>query len=169
MQPSIAYPILSSLDIWVFLQVLARTSTLIAVAPVFAARETPSQVKAALAVVISFVLTPILLNQMRKYGLPPTTFAFIMGIGINAGIGLIMGYTVQLLITAVQMAGNILDVQVGFSMAQEFDPAISETAAPIAQLQSMYAVVLYILAHGHYILLVALVERFFIRNRQSYI
>ena len=143
-----------------FLQVLARVSSLIAVAPVFGAREVPAPVKVGLSVILSMALTPIAAPSLRSAGAPTTLYGVAAPIFAHVIIGLTLGFVVSLIVMAIEMAGSLIDTQVGFSMAQTFNPAISEQAGPFTQLQSMYCLLLFLLAHGHYILIVALANSF---------
>ncbi|MDR3710608.1 MAG: flagellar biosynthetic protein FliR [Capsulimonadaceae bacterium] len=155
-----SFPTIGTLDVWVYLQVLARVSALIAIAPVFGAREVPAPVKVGLAVILSFVLAPIASPSLRAAGVPDSLYGIASPLVAHIVIGLLLGFVVSLIIMAVEMAGALIDTQVGFSMAQMFNPAISELAGPFTQFQSMYALLLFLLAHGHYILIVALARSF---------
>jgi flagellar biosynthetic protein FliR len=145
---------------WAFLLCLSRVSTLIAVAPVFGSREIPAPIKAALSVVLALILVPFELPDAKAIGAPTTLFAFVSGIAGNAVIGLIFGFIATLIIAAVEFAGSFIDVEGGFSMGQTFNPAIGELAAPMAQFHSLYAMLLFLLAHGHYILIYTLAKSF---------
>ena len=154
------FPVIGMLDIWAFLQVLARVSSLVAVAPIFSATQMPSEVKVGLSVVLSIVITPIAMPALRAAGLPLTLYAMVAPLAAQAVIGLIMGFVASLVLQAVEMGGALLDTQVGFTMAQTLNPEIGGLAAPLTQLQSMYAMLLFLLAHGHYVVIAALANSF---------
>ena len=151
---------LTTLQFWTFFQVLARVSALVAVAPVFGAHQAPNQVKVGLAVLLSLVLTPIAAPHLAPQGVPTDLYGLVAPLVAQVALGLTMGFVVSLVLTAVQMAGSLLDLQAGFTMAQTFNPAIGEMAAPLTQFQSMYALLLFLLAHGHYVLIQALARSF---------
>jgi flagellar biosynthesis protein FliR len=71
-----------------------------------------------------------------------------------------MGFVVSLVLSAFQIAGSLLDLQIGFSMAQTFDPDMSGEATPLSQFQYYYALLLFLLANGHHIVLSALARSF---------
>ncbi len=133
---------------------------MMAIAPVFGAREVPTQVKIGLSLLLSVVLLPIASPTLAPAGVPQTFFALVAPIAGQAVIGLILGFVVSLLLTAVQMAGAILDLQVGFSLAQTLNPALGQMVTPISQFMYLYALLLFLLANGHYILLTALARSF---------
>jgi flagellar biosynthetic protein FliR len=148
------------MDIWAFLQVLARVASLVAIAPVFGAKQTPNMVKVGLAFVLSIVITPIAMPSLRAAGMPTTVYGMVAPLAGHVIVGLMMGFVASLVILAVELGGSLLDTQVGFSMAQTFNPALGELAAPLTQFQSMYALLLFLLAHGHYIVIAAVANSF---------
>jgi flagellar biosynthetic protein FliR len=75
-------------------------------------------------------------------------------------IGLVTGYVVSLLFDAVRVAGSLLDYQMGFTQAAVFNPQFQETVTPIANFQYQYAMLIYLLANGHWLLLAALQRSF---------
>jgi len=150
----------TELQYWMFFQVLVRTSALIAVAPVFGAREVPAPIKVGLAVILSLVITPVAEHDLTAQGLPTSFYGVAANLAGQTVIGLMMGFVVSLIITAVQLAGSLLDLEVGFSLAQTFNPTLGEMSSPITQFLSFYALLLFILAHGHYVLIEALAKSF---------
>src|SRR5579862_6183299 len=111
-------------EFWAFLQVLARISAMVAVAPVFGAREIPAQIKVGLSLLISLTLLPVAAPSLASSGVPQTFYALIAPIAGQAAIGLLLGFVVSLLLLAVQMAGALLDLQIGFSLAQTLNPTL---------------------------------------------
>jgi len=135
-------------------------SALIAIAPVFGASQVPAQVKVLLSIVLSLVVWPLAFSAMKSQSVPTEFYPLALALIGNAMIGLAMGFVVGLTLMAVQMAGTILDLQVGFTVAQTFNPEIADLAAPLTQLQYLYAVLLFLLANGHYMLISALGQSF---------
>ena len=150
----------TTLQYWMFFQVLVRVSSLIAIAPVFGAKEVPAQVKIGLAVILSLVITPVAERDLRGAGVPTTFYGVVAPLMAQALVGLMMGFVVSLVITTVQLAGSLLDLQIGFSLAQTFNPNLAEMSSPITQFQTFYALLLFLLAHGHYVLIEALAKSF---------
>jgi flagellar biosynthetic protein FliR len=147
-------------DYWILLQVLSRVSALVAIAPVFGASQVPAQVKVLLSLLLSLILWPLAYSALHSQPVPIDLYSIAFVLIGNALIGLAMGFVVSLILTAVQMAGSIMDLQVGFTIAQTFNPEIGALAAPLTQLQYLYAMMLFILANGHYMLISALGHSF---------
>lgn len=144
---------------WGFLQVLVRISAMVAVAPVFGAAQVPAQVKVGLSLILSLVLLPVAEPSLSA-AVPNTLFALLAPIAGQAVIGLLLGFIVSLTLVAVQLAGSLLDLQIGFSLAQVLNPTIGQMVTPVAQLEYLYALLLFLLANGHYMLLSALAHSF---------
>jgi flagellar biosynthetic protein FliR len=155
----IPLPSLTVLQFWTFIQVLTRFSALVAIAPIFGAKQVPSQVKMGIAVLVSIAITPALQSVIGT-SLPTSLFDFGSAIAFQALIGLLMGFVVSMILAAFQMAGTLLDQQIGFSMGQTFNPAINITEAPIGQFQYLYALMIFLLANGHHILIFAVTKSF---------
>ncbi|MGI4789185.1 MAG: flagellar biosynthetic protein FliR [Janthinobacterium lividum] len=151
----------SANSFWAFLQIFVRVSALFVTAPVFGAKEIPSQVKVGLAAIISLVLLPLVKTTLTNT-VPGTVFGMAGVILGQALIGLMIGFVVSLLFVAVRMGGDLIDYQMGFTQAATFNPQFNETVSPIANFQYQYALVLYLIANGHWLLLASL-ERSFIR------
>jgi flagellar biosynthetic protein FliR len=147
-------------EFWVFLQVLARFSSLVAIAPVFGARQIPPQVKVGLTLVLSVALTPLVASSFPHAGIPGNMYDMISTLVLQAAVGLIMGFVASLVLSAFQIGGSLLDLQVGFTMAQTFNPNENETAAPLNQFQYYYALLLFLLANGHHLVITALARSF---------
>jgi flagellar biosynthesis protein FliR len=149
----------STVTFWSFLLVFARVSALFVSAPVFGSPSIPAQVKAGLALIITFVLVPVVKPSLGTV-VPPTLYAGVGAVVGQVVIGLVIGFVVSLMFEAVRVGGGILDYQMGFTQAAVFNPQFNETAAPVATFQYQYAIVLYLLANGHWLLLAALQHSF---------
>lgn len=144
---------------WAFLQVFVRVTSLFVSAPVFGNKEIPSQAKIGLAGLISLALLPIVRGMLLP-GPVPALGPMIGALLGEALIGLLMGLVVSLLFFAVRLGGDLLDYQMGFSMAATFNPQFNETVTPVADFQYRYSLVLYLLMNGHLLLLKALERSF---------
>lgn len=139
-----------------FLLVVVRVGSFIAVCPGFSMKGTPNLMKVGLAIGISiplFSLVPVFETELA-------TFAFITLIAKETLIGLAIGYISQLFFTAVEMAGAFADVQVGFSMAQLFDPSIGINASYLGRVYYWIALAIFFFADLHHLLIQSLAYSF---------
>ena len=96
----------------------ARAAGFVLLAPPFSSRTIPGPVKGALAMALS-----LLLSTQIAPSLPEPTAGFLVVAAVTeAIIGAALGFVVQVLFTAVQMAGDLIDVTGGFSLQPAYDP-----------------------------------------------
>jgi len=146
---------LGQLSILVF--ILARIAGVFIQAPLFNSRSIPFGVKSGLAVWMAIVLwfvTPV------SQALPNTGLAFILGLVFEAAIGFLIGFICNIIFLAIQAAGEIMDMQMGLSVATALDPVFGAVISVIGRFAFMVALVIFITADGHLFILSALHQSF---------
>jgi flagellar biosynthetic protein FliR len=134
----------------------ARAAGFIAMAPPFNSRSIPVSVKGALAMVLSLVLLPHISPDV-----PAVTASFLIVSAVTElVIGAALGFLVQVLFTAVQMAGDIIDVAGGFSLQPAYDPLAMTMNATIGRLHYLLAITLLFTSGGHLMLVRGLVTSY---------
>ena len=123
---------------------MTRATGFVLMAPPFNSKSISVPVKAAfalaLAVAVSGHLAPTL---------PAVTPGFLLVTSITElVIGAGMGFVVQVLFSAVQMAGDIIDVTGGFSLQPAFDPLSMTQNAAIGRLHYLLAITLLFTSGG---------------------
>ena len=71
-------------------------------------------------------------------------------------IGLVLGFATRLLMATVEVAGSIMGFQLGFGVAVQLDPVTQVETPVLASFLVIVASLLYFVADGHHILLLAL-------------
>jgi flagellar biosynthetic protein FliR len=121
-----------------------RAAGFVLLAPPFNSRSIPAAVKGALALALAVA-------QLHRVtpGLPTPTPGFLVVTSLTeVAIGAALGFIVQLLFTAVQMAGDILDVTGGFSLQPAYDPLAMTVTSNIGRLHYMLASALLFTSGG---------------------
>jgi flagellar biosynthetic protein FliR len=139
--------------IWPFLRVLAVFSS----APVFSSRSFPLRARIALAFFIAFAAQPSLQGQAMVSITSTDAFGTVAQ---QVGIGLAIGFTVRLVLAAVQMAGEVIGFQMGLGFASFFDPSLNSQSSAVARLYGQMAIFLFIVMNGHLILIMAVIKSF---------
>ncbi len=111
-----------------FILVLMRVLGLFVSMPILGSRNVPMMVKAGLAGLIAIILVSLI--SPLPQGIPRSFGAFLVVGGYEFLIGIGIGFIVSLMFSAVQIAGEIMDLQSGFGMMNIFNPAM-ETQFPI--------------------------------------
>jgi flagellar biosynthesis protein FliR len=123
----------------------ARATGFVLLAPPFASRTIPAPVKGAFALALS-----VLLSTQIAPGLPEITAGFLAVSAITeAIIGAALGFVVQVLFTAVQMAGDLIDVTGGFSLQPAYDPLAMTQNSSVGRLHYLLATTLLFTSGGH--------------------
>ena len=63
--------------------------------------------------------------------------------------GVALGFAVLVLFSAIQAAGDLIDLQVGFSLGGIIDPLSGVTAAPVGRFHQLLALVILFAINGH--------------------
>lgn len=95
--------------------------------------------------------------------LPTTAGAFIEAAAAEMALGATLGLGILLAFSAFTVAGHLLDVQIGFGMAQVFDPVSQRQLPILTSAFNQLAVLVFFLVDGHHALLRGLsysLERF---------
>lgn len=149
----------AQLNAWLtaFLWPFARIAALIAAAPMLGHRSIPARVKIALAAFITLIVAPTLPPM------PQATVFSAEGVWIMAMqflIGGALGFTMQLVFTAVEMSGTLVGLQMGLGFATFFDPTSNASSQVISSFLNMIAMLAFLAYNGHTQVIAALIESF---------
>lgn len=140
-----------------FLLILVRMSSLFVITPVFAGRNLPSYLKIAFAFFCSVILTTLLKDVDIEY----INFYGYAGLILREfAIGIILGYTSNLVFSALYIAGQIIDTQIGFGMVNVLDPMHDSQVPLTGNFMYIITLVFFMLINGHHILLSALFKSY---------
>jgi flagellar biosynthetic protein FliR len=89
-----------------------------------------------------------------------STLALWLALVMETLVGLLLGLVAQFVFGAVQMAGELAGVQMGFGLAGLIDPQSHDRAVALAQWQSTFAILLFLSVDGHHVLIQAVAESF---------
>ncbi|HEX8972496.1 flagellar biosynthetic protein FliR [Oryzihumus sp.] len=126
-----------------------RASAWLAVAPPFNTRAIPTTVKVALAFALALPVGPRLSGQAP----PLELFPLIGAVLFQVAVGLTLGFLAQLLFSAVQAAGELIDLASGFTVASLYDPLSNVTSSMFGRVQQLLAVTLLFATGGHLLLI----------------
>ncbi|NBV18050.1 flagellar biosynthetic protein FliR [Janthinobacterium sp.] len=152
---------LSSIELntWIaaLLWPLSRILGLIAAAPLFGNAAVPATVKVALGALLAMIIAPGVpalpaVNPMSLPGLLILTQEML--------VGLAMGFTIRIVFSAIEMAGEISSLTMGLGFASFFDPQTKGRSSAISQFLVMLATLMFLTVNGHLVLLAALAESF---------
>lgn len=140
--------------LWPFLRIGAMFSA----APLFGARMVPVKVRAALALVMSLMMAPVVVQD-----LPVIELFSAEGLMVAIQqilIGLVMGFTLQLVFSAFVIAAQSIAMSMGLGFANAVDPQNGVQVPVVAQYYLTLATLMFLALNGHLILVQLLVDSF---------
>ena len=142
-----------------FILVLLRVTGVIVASPVFGARVVPVQVKVALILLLSLLIFSFV-PRVDRLTLPDNTTAYLFYGARELVVGLTLGFAVTVVFAAAQLAGEIIDMQIGFGVANVINPAFDIQGPVIGQFYFLMAILLFLLVDGHHQVLRSLLYSF---------
>ncbi len=145
-----------------FLLILTRVAVLFTAAPILGNARVPTPIKIGLSLFISILLLFSLNSRGLLKNQPPVSNIFQLGGAAMAEvlIGLAVAYTAYLFFTGIQMAGQIVDIQVGFGLVNVLDPGSNSQVSVLGQFYFLMAMLFYLGIDGHHYLLRAMGDSF---------
>lgn len=142
-----------------YLLVLVRVSGFLGATPFFGSRTIPHRVKLPLSLLVAFFLLASATGPVSgvRFDSPGAYFGAVAN---ELLLGFALGFAVTLTFAALQLAGQLIDVPMGFSLVNVLDPMLGQQTPVLGQFQSILFTVIFLAIDGHHQLLQALVKTF---------
>lgn len=145
-------------EIKAFILVFFRISGIILAAPILGSNLVLSRMKMALAFILAIIIFPTLSYQTHL--LPNHVFSYLVIVSSELFLGLVLGFLFHILFIGIQFAGDLIGMQMGFSIVNVLDPQSSLQLSIIGELKFFTAMVLFLVMNGHYVIIEALFSSF---------
>jgi len=129
-----------------------RFGVLTATLPLLDLRSVPPLWRVALAICFSAILTPAVMAGLPAGQVDLSWQGLVLEAARSLVIGAMLGFTVNLVFTAVKYAGSVAGMQIGFAIVNAFDPMTQSQVSIISQLYYILAVLLFFVTGAHQIL-----------------
>jgi flagellar biosynthetic protein FliR len=139
-----------------FVLAIVRAAAWIAVAPPFNTRMIPVQGKVGLALALAIPVAP----KIAETAPPPEVGPLVMATLLQVGMGLALGFVVQVIFAAVQAAGELVDLFAGFTIAATYDPFTNANQAVFGRFYQLLAIALLFALDGHLLLVKGLLDSY---------
>ncbi len=136
---------------------LARILALIVSAPVIGNPSLPASVKIGLGLLLTFLVAPLVPSPA---GIDPASAGGLLIMAQQVLIGLAMGFAMQVVFWAAEMAGEFIGLQMGLGFATLYDASVPGFIPIIGQYLGIVVSLAFLAVEGHLLLLSALVESF---------
>lgn len=147
------------LNMWdLFLLIFVRITGLFVVAPVFGRKNLPVYYKIGFSFILAIVLSyNVSAPSLSSYASIP---AYILLLAKEFIVGLTLGYISYLILTSIYLAGQMIDLHIGFGMVNVFDPESNIQIPVTANFYFIMTMLIFLAIDGHYLLIYTLADSF---------
>ena len=140
-----------------FLLILVRIASFVYIAPFFGDNAVPARVKTGLSAFVALFMYNIIERPQLSY-VSAVGFAVLV---VKEGItGLLIGFAANICNSIVIFAGNLIDMDIGLSMATEFNPSMNSETTVTGNFYYYVVLVLLLVSDMHTYLIRAVCDSF---------
>ena len=144
-----------------FLLIFVRVVSAVGSAPIIGNAQIPTVFKIGLSFFLALIVDntmaqSVILKQMHGV----TLSSFLLLVFIESLTGLAIGLIASTAFAITQFAGEVLDQQVGFSIATIISPGMTNPAGLLSNFYYLVFALWFLSVNGHYAVLLALLQSF---------
>jgi flagellar biosynthetic protein FliR len=129
-----------------FLLVLVRMTGMVVFNPVYGRRNIPANLKVGFAFVLAMIVTSSLPDAALEFdGLP----MFALACFKELLVGFLASFVFQLFLSSFQMAGEIIDLQLGVGMSKVYDPQSNVSMPLTGSIYNLIFMLMFFAGNGH--------------------
>jgi flagellar biosynthetic protein FliR len=149
----------AQLDAWLtaFLFPMARIMGMLAGAPVYNNRAVPARIRLVVGMVITVALVPVL---PAMPAVPPGSWIGMAILAQQILIGLLLGFSLRIAFAAIDLAGELIGMQMGLSFAVFYDPQAGGQTPVLSEFLGLITTLIFLAMNGHLLVLQVLAESF---------
>ena len=147
---------ITGLQIQTALLILMRITTFFVISPGFSLKGLPNLVKIGLSAGLTFAAYPVTTALASEV----TLQVFVVLAMKEMALGLAIGFITKLIFSAIEMAGNFVDFQVGFQMGAVFDPALGVSSSYYGKIYYWLSICIFFITDLHHLVLKTVIKTF---------
>ena len=149
----------AQLNVWIatFAYPLARILAVVMTAPVFSNVALTTQIRLILGLAVSFALAPAL---PAMPAIPVDSWQGLLVLVQQILIGVVIGFTLSIVFAVVDLAGQLIGLQMGLGFASFYDPQSAAQTPVLSEFLGLLATLIFLALNGHLLTLAALAESF---------
>jgi len=140
-----------------FLALLMRIAGFVYTAPFFGLKNVPFRVKVGFSALTAIIMFNVLPYEPLEYN---GVIGFALLIAGETLAGVILGFFANIVYQVLAFAGQLMDLEIGFSMVNEMDPVTSAMVTVSGNFYSYAVMLLLMITYMHHYLLEALIDSF---------
>jgi len=149
---------LLNLNLFAFLLIFTRVGMAFSLMPGFGSQQVPLPARLALALLVSFLLTPVLLPVLPTE--PSATSVLFLLLVSEILIGGFLGIIPRIFLGALQTAGTLMAMLASMANAFVMDPVSEQQSAVFSTFLSTVAITLIFVTNSHHVMLAAVVDSY---------
>ena len=142
-----------------FVLVLTRTSGIFLISPFFGSLNVPIQLRAVAAITMAMIIFPVIVRETTVTA-PASLLMFTGTVVQEMFVGWLIGFVAYVVMAAINMSGKIMDLQIGFAVANVMDPTSGQQSPLIGSFLYNLSVIYLLVVNGHHMIIAGLVESF---------
>ncbi len=140
-----------------YLLVLVRIAAFVGTAPLFRNNSISMQMKAAISVMLTVIVIPLVpVVELNYVGI----IGYSVLILKEFAVGAILGFMCNACTYIMSFGGQLMDIDMGLSMASTFDPVNAMQVTVTATIYNTLFMIVFISTNLHYYLIKAIVDTF---------
>lgn len=153
-------PILQTEQVLAFIFVFLRIGAILMTIPVIGERMVPVRIKGGVAILLTLLLFPAVHSALPPLHAEKQLLEVVLAMTGEVLIGVIIGFAARIIFAGIQFAGEIIGIQMGFSIVNVIDPASSSQVSILAEFQYLMALLVYLTIDAHHTLISAIVDSY---------
>lgn len=145
-------------DAFSTLLVFVRIGGALMLIPGFGEIYVSPRVRLGLAVALTMIVTPLVLQVLPP--LPATPLEMLLIVAGETFVGIMIGASARMILSALHIAGTVIAFQSSLAYAMTVDPTQGTQSALVATLMTLIGLVMIFAANLHHILLLSLVDSY---------
>lgn len=143
-------------DALIVFAVLTRVGAMMMTAPAFGDFTLSPRIRLAIALAVTAALAPAAAPSFPELAGEPGTMTIAALIAGEAAAGLVLGLAARFIAAALNVAGQIIALQMGLSLAQIFDPSQEIQGAIVGGFLAVMGTTMIFETDMHHLMLIAL-------------
>lgn len=125
-----------------FLLILLRMSIFVTLLPMLSSRNFPAQFKVGFVLALAFILTPVVDVDVAPAALPALVLREVV-------LGVALGLVARSVFLIVEMAGQVMSIVMGLSLATVFNPELGQSTE-VSRMYGIIAVLIFLGTDAHH-------------------
>lgn len=149
---------LNNIILYPFFMTFVRMSGIFATAPFFNDKAVSSAHRLGLAITLSIAMAPLVSTYIPA--VPKSVGLLMLVVMGEFLIGLLLGYSAKLFMSAINIAGDFMAALMGLQAANQMDPRSGTNTTALSSLLSLIALMVFVALDLHLYILKAFIESY---------